>query len=96
LPTEGFCKLFRANIDHKAVRNRISNRSRGLGLNYHQTHTESYIFVENPETKKFAQIFCKAFFIFLKLFCLLHPGLVSFKIKWLFWCTSIEDRVNSL
>jgi hypothetical protein len=34
---------------------------------------------KTSKTKKFVEIFCKAFFYFLKIFCLRHLVLISFQ-----------------
>jgi hypothetical protein len=47
--------------------------------------------MKTSETKKFAKIFCEAFLIFLKIFCLSHPGLFSFLQTRLLKFPSSED-----
>jgi hypothetical protein len=47
--------------------------------------------MKTSESKKVVKIFCEAFLIFKKIFCLSHPGLISFLQKWLFKFPSSED-----
>jgi hypothetical protein len=37
--------------------------------------------MKTSETKKFVKIFCEAYLIFKKIFCLIHPGLGFIFIK---------------
>jgi hypothetical protein len=37
--------------------------------------------MKTPDTKRFGEIFCEAFLIFLKIFCIRHVGIIFFFTK---------------